>query len=361
MTRFLAALALLLALPEAPSSWEGIDATGLEAFWPVMDSLLADEEPSSEAWDLLWATPGYAALEEREGRREGFSQAFRAAFRPSAGQLRADLEQQRYWARVLAHLDRIPAQRSELSRYAAGLSAGELLDLAVTDAASLLPEGAVPTGARPPVAMVVFASDGRGYSNLLVIDVLNLMDKPDPRGFLAHESHHFFRSGIAVGEWPEDVPENLLLHALAKLEVEGIPDQFDKGELPSLSDEEFEARYESVGLGDYYGRYRAAYAEAPQTIEWLSDRLEEIATAPDRLGELGDAVFEEMPMEGRPLGAFMARTISVALGSGALAEVAGDTFAFLQRYQEAAHRVGAPAFSDGALAALDSLSPKKET
>jgi hypothetical protein len=355
MMRFLAAIALLLTMHVASTRADGIDASGLEAFWPVMDSLLADQEPTAEAWDLLWATPGYAALEEREGRREGFSQAFRAAFRASAGELRAELEQQRYWARVLAHLDRVPEKRLELEQHVAGLSAGELLDSAVADAASLLPAGAVPDGARPPIALVVFASDGRGYSNLLVVDVLNLMDKPDPEGFLAHESHHYFRAGIAVGEWPEEAPENLLLHALSKLEVEGIPDQLDKAGLPGLSEAELEALYPQSGLRDYYQRYRAAYAESAETLRWLSDRLEEIGAAPHSIRDLGDAIYEEMPMEGRPLGAFMARTILDSLGEEALAEVAGDSFAFLSRYQEAARVAGTEVFSADALRLVDSL------
>jgi hypothetical protein len=45
------------------------DLSGVRAYWTVAAILRRGDEPSGGDWDALFATPGYAALQAREGRR----------------------------------------------------------------------------------------------------------------------------------------------------------------------------------------------------------------------------------------------------------------------------------------------------
>src|SRR4051794_4347152 len=60
-----------------------LDFSGVDAFWPVYDALVHDQEPDAARWNALFATPGYAALEARERRRAALERAMRAALMPS--------------------------------------------------------------------------------------------------------------------------------------------------------------------------------------------------------------------------------------------------------------------------------------
>ncbi|HKJ93955.1 MAG TPA: DUF5700 domain-containing putative Zn-dependent protease, partial [Longimicrobiales bacterium] len=81
-----------------------------------------------------------------------------------------------------------------------------------------------------------------------------------------------------------------------------------------------------------------AYAHADRALALLDERLAAIDAQPSRTKALGDSLYRELPMEGRPMGAYMARTILDALGPDRLAIAVGDPFAFLHLYQQAAVR-----------------------
>lgn len=335
----LAALAMLAngARAQSAEPGGGVDFSGVAAFWRVHDVLAGGREPDQALWDRLWTTPGYAALEAREHRRAGFTKAFRAAYLPGASALRDSLRRLPYWSHVLDHLEAVPAERAALQQFRRRLAGGPWLSDAVRKAALLLPPGATDRP-PPPIAFVIFAADGRGYPSLIVADLANVADKADFEGFFAHELHHYFAAPLTRWSWPDSAAADLLLEALTKLEAEGIADQFDKADVPTLSDDGLRRLTSNPATLDFYRRYRAEYARADSALTLLDHRLSAIDAHPSRTKVLGDSLYRELPMEGRPLGAYMARTILDTLGPHRLASAVGDPFAFLRLYQEAATR-----------------------
>ncbi len=359
-TAALAALATLMAFGgvgcgQSAQPAPEVDFSGVTAFWQVRDLLASGREPDPATWDRLWATPGYAALEAREHRRAGFTNAFRAAYLPGAAALRDSLRGTPYWSNVLEHLETVPAKRAALQRFRHRLEGSGWLADAIGRAARLLPPGATDRP-PPPIAFVIFAADGRGYPTLIVADLANVADKADFEGFFAHELHHYFAAPLSRWSWPDSAASDLLLEALTKLEAEGIADQLDKADVPTLSDRGLRELTSNPATLDFYRRYRAAYARSDSALALLDRRLAAIDAEPGRMKALGDSLYRELPMEGRPLGAFMARTILDTLGPARLASAVGDPLAFLRLYQEAAtQRTDRTSLSPPALHALSRL------
>jgi hypothetical protein len=116
------------------------DFSGVSEFWRIADQLRSDREPSDSAWNRLFATPGYAALDARERRRASITLAMRAAFMPSQRGLHDSLLTANGWtARVIRHIASLPAQRPALDSFAATLREHDVLAAAVARAATLLP------------------------------------------------------------------------------------------------------------------------------------------------------------------------------------------------------------------------------
>jgi hypothetical protein len=123
---------------------------------------------------------------------------------------------------------------------------------------------------------------------------------------------------------------------MTNAEEEGIADQCDKADIPELSEEELAQRFSEASTRDYYRDYRRHIADGNHWIERVEKAIEKIADSSDSAGAEARRLMEEVPDNGRPLGAFMARTILNESGRQRLAGVAGDPFAFWLAYHEAA-------------------------
>src|SRR5688572_7274134 len=165
-------LALLLTI--TATAHAQIDFAGVDQFWRIADLLQRDIEPDSTLWNALFATPGYAALEAREKRRGAITLGMRSAFKPSLRATRDSILATNPWtARVVRHMQSLPAQRARLDSLRTALIGARFLDRAAEQAATLLPAGVIQKYGTPKVAFVFFLPDGRGYPDLLVADLAN--------------------------------------------------------------------------------------------------------------------------------------------------------------------------------------------
>ena len=116
----------------------------------------------------------------------------------------------------------------------------------------------------------------------------------------------------------------------------------------------------NAGGRGFYERYRRHYAEANQWLERVEDVLEEVAESPALSAEKGENLHGELPIGGRPLGAFMATAIVRELGRHRLAEVVGHPFGFWRLYNEAAAEPEGAAYvlSPKAISVLNKLEGK---
>lgn len=339
----------------------GLDFSGVDRFWATCDEMASGRDPSPAAWDELFATPGLAALERREHRREALTRAYRLVCNSvGADSVATAAAAGGFLGFALPHLVRVPRLRAELTALEADLRAAAFVATARERAARLLPPGLAERYPPPPVAFVFFAPDGRGYPGIIVADLLNIMESRDRVGFFAHELHHFYRNRVAVldGEFGEE--DFYLGYVLVNLEEEGTADQLDKADLPGLTDAALRRQVPNPDRRDFFERYRRHYAEANDWLARIDTVLQEIDRHPARRGAQGEALHESLPIGGRPIGAFMAATIRARFGSGRLASVVGNPFAFWRLYRSAAVESGGAAYtlSDAAMRVIEDLEAR---
>jgi hypothetical protein len=342
-----------------------LDFSGVEQFWRVADVLARGREPDSSAWNALFSTPGYAALEAREHRRSAISTAMAAAFSPSHSVQRDSLLRANSWAtRVLRHLETLGPRRAALDTFARSLLDRHVLDEAVREVRRLVPPGTTERYGTPRVAFLYFLPDGRGYPDLIVADLSNVSSKP-PVPFFAHELTHFYTAKLSaerqLGPHAQrtDPSATAVLDLLTKIAEESVGDQFDKTSIDST-----DSALERAGYPEewrkYIADYRRAYVGAADGVVKLNRMLEAIAADSPRTRTIVDSVNRELPLEGRPVGMFMARAIHRTLGDAKLASTVGDAVAFFLAYSDAASRpeCRCPLLSSTALRVVNNLRIK---
>jgi hypothetical protein len=113
----------------------------------------------------LFATPGYAALEAREKRRAALQHGIRLALNPSlAGEREKVLAAESWTARVVRHVEKLPANRGVLDRARFDLVNDAFLPRAIGLAQTLLPDG---TTRRLGCATSVHITRRPGHSPML--------------------------------------------------------------------------------------------------------------------------------------------------------------------------------------------------
>lgn len=320
---------------------QSVDFSAIDRFWPIYDLLKYDRQPSLEQWDALFESPGLAALEEREHRRQALKRAYQLSYMPSKqDSFSLVVEGGGFLGHILPHLVRIPVIRDTLATFQSRLRSTDLLGEALQLAQGLLPDGLTQQHAPPPIAFVFFARDGRGYPHIIVADLLNIMKSRNRTGFFAHELHHYYRNYVTElnGEFDDD--DYYLMYVLINLEEEGIADLLDKADLPTLTAAELKMQIPDMGRRDFFERYRRHYAEANEWLEQIELVFQRVAESPYLSAQEGKKLHGELPIGGRPIGAFMASVIIGKLGRDRLIEVVGDPFGFWRRYNEAAAASG---------------------
>jgi hypothetical protein len=337
-------LALVLAglAGAAPSALcaQTADFSGVQVFWRIADQLRRDVDPPEAAWDSLFATPGYAALQARERRRAALTAGFRAAFMLSRTAERDSILATNNWtARVIRHVQPLPARRAALDAFVARLRRDDIVGRAVAQAGALLPAGTVKQYGRPPVAFIFFLPDGRGYLGLIVADLERTRSKVDPVPFFAHEATHFYYAQLARARDSviTDAGTAALRNLLTKLHEESLGDQFDKSDAITIDAKACAKKYaaDSSWL-QYLGEYRTDFDSARLRLRQLDEMLVDAAESPASLGPMSDLLAKSLPLEGRPLGMFITRSIRRTLGDARIAATVGDPFGWLLAYADAA-------------------------
>ena len=321
------------------------DFSGIVEFWSIVDQLRAGREPADSAWDRLFATPGYAALQARERRRPAITAGMRAAFMPSQTALRDSLLAANGWtARVIRHVQALPQRRAMLDDFMKRAQSQDFLGQAVSRAGTLLPDGTVARYGQPNVAFVFFLPDGRGYPGLIVADLAHVMDMGDPIPFFAHEATHFYWAQLAAARRVRDADTSVspgrdaLESLLMKIAEEAAGDQFDKLEATERNPGALVRANRDSSWARYMAEYRDEIAKADVQLQRMNQALETMAAAPARTRALSDSVGEALPLEGRPVGMYMARAIRRELGDASFKALAGDPVAFFTDYQRASKR-----------------------
>lgn len=350
-------LVLLLAATSVAAQSPALDRTGERRFWRVVDDLAAGREPAAAAWDALFATPGYAALEAREHRRAAITLGIRAAINPSLATVRDSILIAGGWtARVVRHIREVVPRRSELDAFLSHVEQAGVLRRGAELAAPFLPPGSVERFGLPRVAFLYFLPDGRGYPGLIVADVANLAGRSDTQlvRFFGHEAVHYYRWAF-VGAADTARPTDRLDDLLTKLQEEGIADLLDK--LPELgADSATMVRNVGESRAEYLWAYRAAAERVGVLVAELDSTLAAITMDAAHADSLVDAFGDRLPLEGRPLGSFLAAKVRDAMGPGVLGETLLDPAAFLMAYDAASRApscTGCPRLSEGARRLLE--------
>lgn len=349
VTRLLLAL-VLIGLQPRPK----FDASGMDAFWLIRWQLGRGHEPSVQEWNALFATPGYAALQERERRRPELERAMRLAFVPALAALRdSAVRVGSFVGRSAAHLMGAPVARDSMERFLATLRTSDVVGVARKRVSALLPPGLADTVAPPPVALVLFLNDGRGYPNVIVADLLRLTRTGIDTGYFAHEFFHYYRRRFARVR-PAPAAAEIGMDELLSYPVEeGVADQLDKNAFAEMSDAEFAREMARPGASAYLTSYRDAYRRAPEWMARVSRALGRGLAKPDSASIFARAMRDSIPDQGRAMGSFMARTIDRGAGRAALIAAAADTYDFWIAYDDVARRTaGAPRLTERAMAVV---------
>ncbi len=299
--------------------------TGLDAFWPVQERLTQDKAPSRDQWNRLFDDPGYITLFRNDPtfHEELLREKFSLAYRPSRRtERRRSLREGR--DRLLTHYVLVGERRAEIVDFLRNWSRRDVTGEARAAALRFLPAAPLQTLRDPAVSFIVFKSDARGYSKVLM-DPLACLEWPDPMLLLAHEYHHFFRRKL-VGRRHGHPPErrsDSLLRLMESVESEGIADLINR---PPL--------FRPPGPRRATDRtYVEWVKQAPELLKVVDSVFSICRAMPEERSWLGDWLMNFLPDGGHQLGFYMARNILRRLGRERLLPCVGNPALFFTTYQ----------------------------
>jgi len=327
----------------------GLDFSGVDQFWKIVDILSGDGEPTEAQWDALLSTPGYRLAETNLGPviRQDLEIAFQPSRHAQFARLSAGTDDR---ALRLTHLALAARQRPALIALRDSLARGTPIADAVALAAKFLPPGATSKGQPPLVAFALFKDDGYSLPQGVVIDLLYVRSTPLVLT-LAHEFHHTYTNRLNRALPPDSMgPDGAIRDALYSMRNEGIADQIDKP-YPWSSP--------NPGLAQYAAQYSAEYRRTPATLRQLDSLLTLIADDPPKMDELGMTAEMLLWSNGHPNGAYIAREIVETFGVDSLYPGVRDPAAFLRTYAAAERAHGRPApFSEKTWQVIEALDAK---
>jgi hypothetical protein len=342
----LAAQSAHAPLPPLPAT--GVDWTGIDLFWMLVDTLSHDIQPSEAQWQAIFATPGYRLV----GHPTELRQFFSAAYLPSRRAERDSiLAQKTEDAARMRHLVAVVDMRPELARYRDSLARTDFVAAARQRAAILLPPGA--TAAYPPPLTTFSISQLDGYSHPdgVIIDLKWMHDIGRGIDPLAHEFHHSYLAHLTKTDRPPPTEADAaLVDALRQLPIEGMADLIDKP---------YPLSYAAASLQWMTPQYNDAYARTPATLRTADSVLAAVADDPSSIRKNGASLHRLFPFESHANGAYMARTILETFGRDSLMPSVYDQFAFFRTYAAAEKARGnPPPFSAKAIGVLNAEERK---
>ena len=318
--------------------------SGIEQFWKIVKIFEANMEPNHRDWEKLFSTPGYKILVNGEFTREFFIDNFRLVFKPNA---RKELEKKLQRGENLSHLNhyiKIRDNRNLINEQLRKLKTESYSRKAVKNTLEYLPQYSV--SQMPPVSFVIFESNGRG-SSPIVVDLAATIEW-DFMSFLSHEYHHWYRNRqLQLRIDRLNSQERNLLNTLSLIEAEGIADMVDKKEWYTKP---------SNAVSEYARRYLRDVGRTPYVIKSI-DRL---LSNTENNKNLANSILRHLPQRGHTTGYYMARVILERENKKKLVDCVGNPIEFILIYNDAAKKSNGkyPTFSRESIQYLNKIYSK---
>ncbi|MBK7106401.1 MAG: hypothetical protein IPH62_14065 [Ignavibacteriae bacterium] len=322
--------------------------SGITEFWKIIATLESNKEPSNSEWNDLFKTPGYKILTSGEFSKQFFIENFKLVFMPSK---KSQLNEALKSGRNLNHLNhyiKVKDNKKLIDEQLTKLKRNNISNEAVKKTLQFLPQSNVDQ--YPPVSFVIFESNGRG-SSPIVVDLAASMEW-DLLNFLSHEFHHWYRNRqLQYDIYKIDENDEDLINALAKIEAEGIADMVDKKEWFTKS---------SNAISSYARQYIDDVGKTPYIIKKIDALLLELSKSKINSKQIGKRVLQSLPQQGHTTGYFMASLILEKIGKNELVKCVGNPFGFIKLYNLAAIKSNGryPSFSDEAIKVINGLEEK---
>ena len=335
-----------LVFPQNISS--NFDFSGITQFWNIVSILKSNQQPSSTDWDKLFNTPGYKVLTSGEFSKQFFINEFTLVFMPSK---KDELQKALSAGRDIVHLNhfiKVRDNKQLLDEQLRKLQNHNYSSDAVKRTLEFLPQSSV--SEYPPVSFVIFESNGRG-SSPIVVDLAASIEW-DFMSFLSHEFHHWYRNReLQYDIYKVSSNDAALVDALSKIEAEGIADMVDKRDWFTKP---------STAVSDHARQYIYDVSRSPFVINQMDQLLSQLNSNPNSSRQIGNQVLQSLPEQGHSTGYFMASLILEKIGKDQLVECVGNPFKFIKLYNQAAKLSSGryPAFSDESIKVINSLISK---
>ena len=331
-----------LELPVMPTT--GVDWSGVDQFWRMVDTLSRGIQPSPALWRALLVTPGYRIVAiSAPNIQQQIDLSFNPARRAERDSL---LKKSSQDSAAVAHLLEAAAHRAELTRFQAAVAPSSLdtIRTAMQNARRFIPAGAGTSGDPPLVTFTLFAQDGFSQAPGVVLDLLQVHDNGFT-DFLSHEFNHSLSAPLNRTATPPDAKDARLYGAIRNLRNEGIADMIDKT---------YPLRATSPGMQWYADGYNAAYKKTPAVLRTLDSLLVAVGKDSTVAADAGARAQQLLPYGSHPNGAYIARTILETFGRDSLMVGVYSPFAYIRAYRAAEIKRGNPdPFSRQAIAVFD--------
>ena len=321
--------------------------SGMEQFWSIVSKLERNQEPSNAEWNKLFRTPGYKILTGGEFTKVFFKRNFKLVFMPSQKKnLETNLKNRNH-LHHLQHYIKVRDNKRKIQDQLKRLKRGNYNRKAVKRTLEFLPQRSV--NQYPPVSFVIFESNGRG-SSPIVVDLAASLEW-DFMSFLSHEFHHWYRNRQLKFSYRKVRREDAdIIRTIDIIEAEGIADMVDKKDWFTKS---------SNSVSRYARQFIYDVSITPGLIQRMDKILTEIYNNPSSKNQLGSKLFSMLPQRGHTTGYFMASLILEHFSKRELTACVGNPFKFFNLYNKAAKIYGRyPYFSKKSIKLLNKLKSK---
>ena len=320
------------------------DYSGVYKFYDIVEILERNQEPTSKQWNDLFNTPGYKVLTNGEFTKEFFKKNFRLVFMPSKEkELNKELKRKsNLWH--LNHYIKVRDNKEKIIEQLHNLQNNPFNGKAITRTLKYLPQNSV--NEYPPVAFVIFESNGRG-SSPIVVDLAASIEW-DFVSFLSHEFHHWYRNRQLKFNY-QNVKnrDGYLIQALDHIEAEGIADMVDKKDWFTKA---------SNSVSQYARQFINDVSRTPFIIKQMDKIFSQAEKNQTQKKSLGKQLLTLLPQKGHTTGYFMASLILEEYGKDKLVKCLGNPFRFIRTYNNAAKSSGRyNFFSDTSMKLINDL------
>jgi hypothetical protein len=322
--------------------------SGIDQFWKIIAKFEKNQEPSNSDWDKLFSTPGYKVLTSGEFTQKFFIDNFRLVFKPSEGTKLNDALDNKRNIHHLTHYIKVRDNKEKIKEQYKRLKINRDYRTALSKTLKYLPQRRV--SQYPPVSFVIFESNGRG-SSPIVVDLAASMEW-DFLSFLSHEYHHWYRNRqLQINLRKVTGEDRDIVDAFSLIEAEGIADMVDKMDWYTKP---------SSAVSDYARKFLQDVQSTPHIISQIDLTFQQIVKNPNNKRYLGRKILNILPQRGHTTGYFMARQILEHFSKKELTKCVGNPFKFVLLYNDAVKKSGSkyPGFSDDTVEIINDMANK---